>query len=110
MRKLKTSDIPVLCRCVKKLGLKDQIKEVAQKANTVKDVWAFGFDFVWNLFDIATEKAGEEALYEFLAGPFEMTPAEVRDLDIDILLENIQHMVQNNNLTAFFKFAAQSMK
>ena len=26
MRKLKTSDIPVLCRCVKKLGLKDQIK------------------------------------------------------------------------------------
>lgn len=110
MRKLKTSDIPVLCRCVKKLGIKDQIKEVAQKANTVKDVWAFGFDFVWNLFDIATEEAGEHCLYEFLAGPFEMTPEEVRDLELDILLENLEHMVQNNNLMAFFKFAARSMK
>ena len=110
MRKLKTSDIPVLCRCVKKIGIKDQIKEVAQQANTVKDVWAFGFDFVWNLFDIATEEASESCLYEFLAGPFEMTPAEVRDLDMDILLENIKHMVQNNNLSVFFKFAARSMK
>lgn len=110
MRKLKTSDIPVLCRCVKKLGIKDQIKAVAQQANTVKDVCAFGFDFVWDLFDIATEQAGESVLYEFLSGPFEMTPEEVRDLDMDILLENVQHMVQNNNLVAFFKFAAQSMK
>ena len=110
MRKLKTSDIPVFCRCVKKLGLKEQIKDVAQKANTVKDVWAFGFDFVWDLFDIATEQAGESCLYEFLAGPFEMTPDEVRDLDMDILLENIQHLVTENNLAAFFKFAARSMK
>lgn len=110
MRKLKTSDIPVLCRCVKKLGLKDQIREVAQKANTVKDVWAFGFDFIWNLFDIATEQAGETCLYEFLAGPFEMTPEEVRDLDMDVLLGNLQQLVRDNNLAAFFKFAAQSMK
>lgn len=110
MRKLKTLDIPVLCRCVKKLGIKDQVKDVALKANNVKDVWAFGFDFVWNLFDIATEEAGEGCLYEFLAGPFEMTPEEVRDLDLDVLLENLQHLVQNNNLMAFFKFAARSMK
>ena len=109
MRKLKTSDIPVLCRCVKKLGLKEEIKAVAQKANTVKDVWSFGFDFVWNLFDIATEQAGEACLYEFLAGPFEMTPEEVRDLDMEIL-ENLQKLVQENNLAVFFKFAAQSMK
>ena len=110
MRKLKTSDIPVLCRCVKKLGLKEEIKAVAQKANTVKDVWSFGFDFIWNLFDIATEQAGEACLYEFLAGPFEMTPEEVRDLDMEILLGNLQKLVQENNLAVFFKFAAASMK
>lgn len=110
MRKLKTSDIPAFCRCVKKLGVKEKVKAVAEQANTVKDIWSFGFDFVWDLFDIATEQAGEKHLYEFLSGPFEMTPEEVRDLDMDILLENIQHMVQNNNLMAFFKFAARSMK
>lgn len=110
MRKLKTGDIPVFCRCVKRLGLKDKIRELAETANNVQDLWGFGFDFVWDLFDIATEKDGEAALYEFLAGPFEMTPAEVRDLDLDVLIPNVQQLVTDNNLSAFFKFAAQSMK
>ena len=110
MRKLKTADIPVLCRCVKKLGLRDQIKTIAQEANSAKDAWDKGFDLIWNIFDIATEQAGEGCIYEFLAGPFEMTPEEVRDLDMDILLANIQQMAMENNLTGFFKFAAASMK
>ena len=110
MRKLKTSDIPVLCRCVKKLGLKEQIQTIAKESDTMKDVWARGFDFIWGLFDVATEAAGESCIYEFLAGPFEMTAEEVRDLDIDILLANLQQLARENNLSAFFKFAAQSMK
>lgn len=110
MRKLKTADIPVLCRCVKRLGMKDKIREIAQAADTVQDIWSFGFDFVWDLFDIATEKEGEKALYEFLAGPFEMTPKQVSELDLDVLMANIQQLVRENNLAGFFKFAAASMK
>lgn len=110
MRKLKTSDIPVFCRCVKKLGIKEQIRTIAQEANTAKDVWSRGFDFIWGLFDIATEQAGEQFIYEFLAGPFEMTAEEVRDLDMDILLPNLKQLAKENNLSAFFKFAAASMK
>ena len=110
MRKLKTADIPVLCRCVKRLGMKDKIREIAQAADNIQDVWGFGFDFIWDLFDIATEKAGEEELYKFLSGPFEMTPEEVRDLDLDILITNIQRLVNENDLKGFFKFAAASMK
>lgn len=110
MRKLKTADIPVLCRCVKRLGMKDKIREIAQAADTVQDIWSFGFDFVWDLFDIATEKEGETALYEFLSGPFEMTPKEVSELDLDVLMDNVRQLVQENNLTGFFKFAAASMK
>ncbi len=110
MRKLKTADIPVFCRCVKRLGMKEKIREIAQAANSIQDVWDFGFDFIWDLFDIATEQPGEMALYEFLAGPFEMTPEEVRDLDLDVLIPNVQQLVQENNLAGFFKFAAASMK
>ncbi len=110
MRKLKTADIPVFCRCVKRLGMKDKIREIAQAADSIQDVWSFGFDFVWDLFDIATEQTGEMALYEFLSGPFEMTPEEVRDLDLDVLIPNVQKLVQENNLAGFFKFAAASMK
>lgn len=110
MRKLKTADIPVFCRCIKRLGLKDQIKELALNAEKASDVWDFGFEFVWNLFDIATEKNGEEALYEFLAGPFEMTPEDVRDLDIDVLIHNVQQLIEENKLGGFFKSAAVLMK
>ena len=110
MRKLQTRDIPVLSRCLKKLGLKDQFKELAQKADSAQDIWANGFDFVWNLFDAATEKSGENSIYEFLSGPFEMTPKQVADLDLDILIENMQSMVKENNLGTFFKLAARLMK
>ena len=110
MRKLKTTDVPVLSRCLKKLGLKEQFRELALKSNGAEDVWENGFDFVWNLFDVATEKTGEAAIYEFLAGPFEMTPKQVANLDLDVLIENLQAMVKENNLGTFFKIAARLMK
>ena len=110
MRKLKTTDIPSLCRTVKKLGLKEKFKAIALEANTGKDVWDRGFDLVWDLFDVATEVNGEQAIYEFLAGPFEMTPKEVQDLDLDILFSNIQQMAAENNLAVFFKSAAKLMR
>lgn len=110
MRKLKTSDIPAFCRCLKRLGVKDQIKAVAQEANTAQDVWDQGFDLIWNIFDIATEQEGEGHLYEFLAGPFEMTPAEVADLPMADLMANLKQLVEENDLAGFFKFAAKSMK
>lgn len=110
MRKLKTKDIPVFCRCVKKLGIKETIQTIAKESDSMKDIWDKGFDLIWNLFDTATEQAGEMYIYEFLAGPFEMSPEEVSDLDMDILLENIQQLLSENNLIAFFKFAAASLK
>lgn len=110
MRKLKTSDVPALCRSLKKLGLKERFRALAQEANNAQDLWDNGFDVIWSLFDAATEESGEVALYEFLAGPFEMTTEEVRDLDVEILLANIQQLAAENNLAAFFKSAAKLMK
>lgn len=110
MRKLKTKDVPAFCRCLKRMGAKDKFKEIAMEANTLKDVESRGFDLVWDLFDLATEQVGEVYIYEFLAGPFEMSVEEVSDLDLDVLFENIKHMIHENNLVAFFKFAAAWMK
>lgn len=110
MRKLKTRDVPAFCRCLKKLGLKDKIREVAKKANSIGDIWDGGFDFIWDLFDVATELDGEAVIYEFLAGPFEMTAEEVADLDFDVLGANIKQLAAENDLASFFKSAAKSMK
>ena len=105
MRKLKTADIPAFCRCIKKLGAKDLVMSIAQKANTAKDVWSVGFDALWDLFDLATEQKGEAVIYEFLAGPFEMTAEEVADLDLYVTMENLRQMAAENNLFSFFKSA-----
>ena len=110
MRKLKTSDIASLCRSVKKLGLKEQFKNIAQEATNGRDVWDRGFDMIWGLFDVATEKNGEMAIYEFLAGPFEMDAEEVRDLDLDVLIPGLQQLAAENNLAIFFKSAARLMR
>lgn len=110
MRKLKTSDIPTFCRCLKKLGVKDEIKKIANESDNMKDVWDKGFDFIWNIFDSATEQEGEDIIYAFLAGPFEMRPQDVADLDLDVLFANLQQLAEENNLIGFFKLAAKSMK
>lgn len=110
MRKLKTRDVPALCRCLKKLGLKEDFRKIAAETDDEKTVWDKGFDLIWGLFDKATEGDGEGALYEFLAGPFEMTPAEVEDLDLSEMISGIKQLAAENNLGDFFKFAARSMK
>ena len=110
MRKLKTSDVLAFCRCLKKLGIKEKIQNIAKEADSAKDIWDKGFDMMWSIFDLATEAEGENALYEFLSGPFEMSAQEVADLDIDAFFDNLKQLAAENNLTVFFKSAARSMK
>lgn len=110
MRKLETSDVFAFCRCIKKIGVKEHVRKIAQEADTVKDVWNKGFELMWELFDTATEKNGEAILYEFFSGPFEMTVDEVAHLHIDELINKLQQLAEENNLTVFFRSAAKSMR
>lgn len=110
MRKLKTSDIPAACRCLKKLGVKDRIQAIAQKSDSAKDAWDQGFDLLWDVFDAATESDGEQQLYTFLSGPLEMTPEEVADLPIPDLIASLKELAEENDLTVFFKSAGALMK
>lgn len=110
MRKLNTRDVFAFCRFLKNIGVKEKIQNIAKEADSAKDVWDKGFDMMWSIFDLATEAYGEDALYEFLSGPFEMSAQEVADLDIDTLFDNLKQLASENNLTVFFKSAARSMK
>ena len=110
MRKLETADVFAACRLMKKLGLKDKFRSIAEEANTAKDVFDKGYDLMWDLFDTATEQNSEADIYAFLAGPLEMTPEEVKHLHLDKLLESLQQMAVENNLVGFFKSAARLMR
>ena len=110
MRKLETSDVFAACRLMKKLGLKEKFKAIAEEANSSQDVFDKGYDLIWDLFDPATEQNSEAEIYAFLAGPLEMTPEEVSHLHLDKLLESLQQMAVENNLVGFFKSAARLMR
>jgi hypothetical protein len=106
MRKLKTSDIPAFCRCLKAIGIKSEIESITKKADNIKDAWAQGFELIYNIFDKATEVNGEKELYKFLSGPFEMTAQEVENLEISVFFDMIKQLASENNLAGFFKSAA----
>lgn len=110
MRKLKTTDIPAFCRCLKNIGIKEEIRKITQTANNAKDAWNLGFELFWNIFDLATEKEAEKHLYEFLAGLFEVTPEAMEDMPIDELFAGLKQLAAENNLVGFFKSAGALMK
>lgn len=110
MRKLITKDVPAFCRVVKKLGIKEEFKRIAQDADTVGDVWSKGYELIWSVFDLATEAAGEGVLYEFLAGPFQMPAEAVGELPLSELFDGLNYIADDPSLIPFFKLAAKLMK
>jgi len=116
MRKLKTCDIPAFCRVVKSLDIKERLRTAAaafsdEGSEGDEDItWNVGFELVWGLLDKASDKAFEEVVYEFFSGPFECTPEEFANLDLDELAEGIHHIVTENDLRSFFKFVQKAMK
>lgn len=110
MRKLQTKDIFAFCRCIKAIGIKDEINKLCKDADNINDIWDKGFELVYSIFAAASEKKSETSIYEFLAGPFEMTANEVEKLEITEFFKLIKQLAAENNLVIFFKSASALMK
>lgn len=110
MRKLKTSDIFTFARCLRDIGIKDEIKQIAIEANNVGDIAEKGFDYFYILFEKVTENNSEQAIYEFLSGIFEMTPDEVANMDPIEWLDNMTKIADIKAWKTFFTTAARLMK
>lgn len=106
MRKLNVSDAFELSRTVKALGVKENIKAAAK----ADDQWEGGFEVIWSLFDLATEKNAEKEIYKFLARPFEMKPEDVESMDLTELIEKLELLMQENDLKRFFANLQRLMK
>ena len=113
MRHLKTGDIPKFAGCITALGVKDEVASIARDIEEGKkkiDQFSAGFELIWALFERASENNTARKIYEFLAGPFEMTPEEVEDLDLQDFGALCKQLAEENNLGDFFKAAASAMK
>ena len=104
MRKLNTSDVFSTMRLVQKAGIKEGIKPYIVMASagelSIEDI---GIEGILGLIEILSESKSERAIYEILAGPFEMTADEVATLELDKLIESLDALAKENNLKVFFK-------
>lgn len=117
MRKLKTKDIFPFCRLVKALGIRDEIKSIAARANNINDAKALaaaqfgsGFDLIFNLFERAASADCEDAVYSLIASLLDVTMDEAKDVEIDALTDVLKEIVDGNSFLGFFKSAAAAMR
>lgn len=103
MKKLKTSDLFAALRVMKQANVRDELKPIFEKAKQDNaDVQSVGMDGILAIVGALTEKKAEKAMFEFLAGPFEVKPSEVEEMPITELIENLKHLAKENDLTDFF--------
>ena len=121
MRKLIASDVFAALRVVsaieKKQDIETTIKDLVKNAEnetkadgddkTAKErnddfIVSVGVSGVFKIIEIATEARVEGRVYEFLAGPFEMTPADVQNMPLPDFVENVTRLTKENDLSSFF--------
>lgn len=121
MRKLIASDVFAALRVVsaieKKQGIETTIKDLVKNAEnetkadgddkTAKErnddfIVRVGVNGVFKIIEIATEARVEGRVYEFLSGPFEMTPAAVQNMPLPNFVENVTRLTKENDLSSFF--------
>ena len=121
MRKLIASDVFAALRVVsaieKKQGIETTIKDIVKNAEnetkadgddkTAKErnddfIVRVGVSGVFKIIEIATEARVEGRVYEFLAGPFEMTPADVQNMPLPDFVENVTRLTKENDLSSLF--------
>jgi NMD protein affecting ribosome stability and mRNA decay len=61
-----------------------------------------GVDILFYIMERAADAGVERKVYEFLAGPFELTADEVEGMDLDTLQKNLAQLVKDNDVIGFF--------
>lgn len=103
MKELNTKDVFNALRLIRSLDIKKEAEGVLREADSVDDVFSDGYALVYVLFEKAVEQSAEKKLYEFLAGPYEMTAEEVGNLSISEQIKNIKQLAKENDLKVFIQ-------
>ena len=112
MRKFQTTDIFELARVLMKIGIREEVQDVATRAAESKDKKVkidMGFDLFFGILSKATQKNAEIEIYKFLANIFECEWKEVGEMDPFELWEKINEVASIEKWKSFFKLAAKSI-
>lgn len=113
MRNLRTTDIFAACRLLSAIGVREEIREVALRAEESKGKkikFDMGFDLLFGIIEKATTQNGEEEIYKFIANIFECDWESVRDMDPFELMDKLEKVASIEKWKNFFKRVADLMK
>ena len=113
MRNLETQDIFNAVRLLNKIGVREEIKEVAKQAEekeSKKSRFDLGFDFIFGIIEKATEENAEDEIYKFIANIFECEPEEVRKMKPIKLMKDLEKVADLEEWKDFFGYVKGLMK
>jgi hypothetical protein len=89
---------------MKKAEVREQfmpyIDGISEKGLSTEDIGIDGFLY---LMEIMAEKKAENAIYEFLAGPFECAAKDVENMELSELIVNVKQLAKENDLGVFMR-------
>lgn len=109
MRNLTTHDLIMATRVVKQLKITDEIQRIAKAAKEIKTLAQqkqFGIDLFFTVLGNLGSEEAERSLYDFLAGPFECEPEEIRNADVLDTAEKIKELVEITDIERWKGFFA----
>ncbi len=101
MRHLQSSDIFAGCRLLSAIGIRDEFKAIAEKAQTTNSLDA-GYDLIFALLEKATTSKAEREWYKFLGNILEVKPEEVETMDPCVLLDKLFEVADVKQWRDFF--------
>ena len=103
MRQLNTSDLFKAARLIRKMGIKEDLKKFAEGINADQNQEEVGIDMLMLIFERATDETSEQLIYEFLAGPFEVAPHEVKEMELFTMVESLFKVADIEKWKGFFQ-------
>lgn len=112
MRELQSGDIFGACRLLNAIGVRDELKKVAESVNTLQDLKGFdvGFNLIYDLFERATTSEAEQEWYKFFANIFECKPEEIKKMDPCDFIDKVLEVADIEKWRNFFSKVLSLMK
>lgn len=105
MRKLNAGDLFKAARMIKRMGIKEDLKNFSENLDKDATQEGVGFDLLMLIMEKATDEGTEKLIYEFLAGPFMKTPDEVENMDLFEMVETLFKVADVEKWKGFFQKA-----
>lgn len=112
-RKLQLTDVFEGGRLILKIGIREEVEEVAKRAEESKEKRVqidMGFDLFFGILSKAIEADAEKEVYKFLANIFECTPEEISKMDPLVVFNELKEVASFEEWANFIKGAIKLIR